>query len=138
MSLKFWEKETTDNDTDSEFKEAPNKKVNNLPTQTVLIIRAVVGAYLLYVAYQLLTSKDSSMERWTVLIFVVVFALFGVFVIGFTIYIYAKGLYVGGKADIEIEDAPDEPDVDTSGSIEADKFSTEGAIDAEVKDVEVK
>lgn len=113
MNLKFWKKDMSASESGAEDNGAPARKINNLPTQTVLIIRAVVGAYLLYVAYQLLTSKDSSMERWAVLIFVAVFTLFGVFVIGFSIYLYAKGLYVGGKADVEIDTEPEDVSPDS-------------------------
>ena len=80
---------------DSEQTESPHGKY---PTQTVLTIRTIVGAYVLYLAYQIITSKDEiSIPIW---IGVAVFLIAGTGLVIMSIKHFICGEYEGGKKDV--------------------------------------
>ncbi len=94
-----------------------NKKKNKyLVTKTVLMLRAVVGAYLLYTAYSLIGAVKASTGK-TLLFFVAAIVAFtvigGLFVI-FSIKAIKEGRFVGGALDenAEEEEAPEANHVD--------------------------
>ena len=77
--------------------EAVEKKKSSYPTQVALGIRAVVGAYVVYLAYQLFTSKNEMTPvMWAA---AVLFIVAGVALIGFSIKHYVCGEYEGGRQD---------------------------------------
>lgn len=108
-----------------------NKK-SNYPTQIVLSIRAIVGAYVLYQAYLVATSKDpKSTFMW---IAVVVIAVCGFGFVVTSILHFIRGEYEGGKADTSKDEIVDETgDVDT---MQIDENQTEETI-TKVKAAEI-
>lgn len=77
------------------------KEKSNLPTQTMLGIRVIVAGYILYLSYDLFKTRDASTMPFGVLIAVLaLFVICSVFIIVHSIYLYAKGMYAGGKADV--------------------------------------
>ena len=94
------------------------KEKSNLPTQTMLGIRIIVAGYILYLSYDLFKTREvSTMPFWVLVTFLVLFVICSVFIIVHSIYLYAKGMYVGGKADVETQ-----PDMETpSGETEEDE-----------------
>ena len=92
------------NNTDEEMKEESVKeeeqtpeKHNNFPTQAVLTIRAIVGIYVVYLAYQIITS-DSEITPWmwgAVGLFIVA----GTGLVVMSVKRFICGEYVGGKKD---------------------------------------
>ena len=70
----------------------------NYPTQAVLTIRAIVGIYVAYLAYQIITSGDEkSPWIWAV---VVLFILAGVGLVAMSVKHFVCGEYKDGKKDI--------------------------------------
>ena len=68
------------------------------PTQTLLAIRAIVGGYVIYLAYQLVTSGDKmSIPIWAA---VVVFIIAGAALIVLSVKHFICGEYEGGKKDV--------------------------------------
>lgn len=88
------------------FRKNEDGKRRLLPTKTMLSIRLIVGGYLMYLAYQLYTEQNTSMEHWKILMFCIFFVVAGAGIIGLTLYMYFNGMYEGGKADVQIEEAP--------------------------------
>lgn len=78
--------------------EAESEKKSKYPTQLNLTIRAIVGGYVLYLAYQLVTSKDElTTLMWGA---VAVFVLAGTALIILTVKHFVCGEYEGGKKDV--------------------------------------
>ncbi|MBR6159095.1 MAG: hypothetical protein IKQ40_02240, partial [Lachnospiraceae bacterium] len=77
--------------------EEPEKN-NNYPTQAALTIRGIVGAYVIYLAYQLMTSKDE--------LTAIMYAAVGLFIVAgsgliiMSIKRFISGEYEGGKKDV--------------------------------------
>lgn len=77
--------------------EEPEKKTN-YPTQMALTIRAIVGGYVVYLAYQIITSKNAlTVPMW---IAAGVFIVAGIGLVILSIKHYICGEYEGGKKDI--------------------------------------
>lgn len=71
---------------------------SNYPTQLALAIRAIVGGYVLYLAYQLMTSEN---ELTTLMwIFAGVFVIAGSGLVIMSIKHFLCGEYEGGKKDV--------------------------------------
>lgn len=89
-----------DNEADTgtgEVKE--NGSRTNFPTQAVLTIRAIVGGYVLYLAYQIITSdSEISPFMWAA---VALFIIAGVALIVMSVKHFILGEYVGGKRDTD-------------------------------------
>lgn len=79
-------------DTDN-GKESPK----NYPTQTVLTIRAIVGGYVMYLAYQIITS-DSTKSPW-MWAAVAVLLIAGALLVIMSVKHFISGEYEGGKKD---------------------------------------
>lgn len=78
------------------------------PTQTMLCIRVIIAGYLLYLSYDLfITREASSIKLWELILILTLFIICGVYIIVNSIYLFAKGMYVGGKADVEEEQESD-------------------------------
>ena len=71
---------------------------SNYPTQLALGIRAIVGGYVLYLAYQLITSEN---ELTTLMwIFAGVFVIAGSGLVIMSVKHFLSGEYEGGKKDV--------------------------------------
>ncbi len=80
----------------NEITEEPRKK--NYPTQVVLTIRTIVGAYVFYLAYQIVTSGDEiSIPMWAA---VVLFLVAGAGLVIMSVKHFICGEYEGGKKDV--------------------------------------
>lgn len=83
--------ETSDNDT-------PAEKKTVYPTQMILAIRTIVGAYVLYLAYQIMTSENEITPlMWAA---VAVFIVAGTGIVVTSIKHFICGEYEGGKKDV--------------------------------------
>ena len=80
-----------------ETEQKENRGGKSYPTQTLLAIRALVGGYVLYLAYGLFTSKDELTPlMWGAAI---VFIVAGVALVVLSIKRFICGEYEGGKKD---------------------------------------
>ncbi len=108
-----------------------NRKTK-FPTQAMLTIRVVVGGYVLYLAYTLIRDRaTSTMPKWALITSLIIFIVGGIGVIAHSVYLYIKGMYVGGKADVEEEIVQE---AEKTPAIEADV--TPVAEDADVTPVD--
>ena len=83
---------------DTAGKEQDKEKSNNYPTQVVLTIRTIVGAYVLYLAYQIVTSGgEKSPFIWAA---VALFIVAGAGLVIMSVKHFICGEYEGGKKDI--------------------------------------
>ena len=94
--------EIIDTDTAEIANEEPDEgeasKRPNYPTQTVLAIRAIVGAYVMYLAYQIMTSDNEvTIPMW---IAVGVFIVAGAALVIMSVKHFICGEYEGGKKDV--------------------------------------
>ncbi len=78
-----------------ETPEEVNEEQKNYPTQAVLTIRIVVGIYVAYLAYQIVTSKDEITTLMWVAVAVFVVAAVGL--IAMSIKHFICGEYEGGE-----------------------------------------
>ena len=75
------------------------KEKKNYPTQMALTIRAIVGGYLVYLAYQLITSESETTPLiWAA---IAVFIIAGAGLVIMSVKHYIAGEYEGGKKDTE-------------------------------------
>ena len=87
------ETETVETDTEE------SKTGKSYPTQTLLAIRALVGGYILYLAYGLFTSKDELTPlMWGAAI---VFIVAGVALVVLSVKHFICGEYEGGRGSKE-------------------------------------
>jgi len=70
-----------------------------LPNQSMLTIRVVVGGYLVYLAYDIVSTEALTVPRIGIILFSILFAVAGLFIVIATIRSFIKGEYIGGKAD---------------------------------------
>ncbi len=94
--------EIIDGETTEVVNEEPDEgeasKRTNYPTQTVLTIRAIVGAYVMYLAYQIITSDNEvTIPMW---IAVAVFIVAGAALVIMSVKHFICGEYEGGKKDV--------------------------------------
>ncbi|MBS7302855.1 MAG: hypothetical protein KIG50_01790 [Lachnospiraceae bacterium] len=74
-----------------------------LPTQIMLTLRGFIGFYLLYLAVGLIRDESGGAPRMLVMVFAVIFAIAGTFLVAWIIRSFIRGEYVGGKADVSDE-----------------------------------
>ena len=75
------------------------EKKSNYPTQTVLTIRAIVGGYVIYLAYQIITSGNKiSAWMWAA---IALFIIAGSGLVITSVKHFICGEYEGGKRDKE-------------------------------------
>lgn len=88
----------SDEELKKETEESQNEsKGRNFPTQAALIIRALVGGYVAYLAYQIATSKSEITPiMWAA---VAVFTVGGVGLVIMSIKHFICGEYEGGSKD---------------------------------------
>ncbi len=88
-------------ETSSESEAIPEedaKSGKNYPTQVVLTIRTIVGVYVAYLAYQIITSKEEIQPLMWVPI--VIFIVAGAALVITSIKHFVCGEYEGGKKDV--------------------------------------
>ena len=127
-------------------------KNRRFPTKAMLIVRAAVGGYLLYLSYGLYKDRAiSTMSMAAMAAIIVIFVICGAGLLVHTGYLFMKGMYEGGPADVsvddktsDVEDGPGrdaDPEADTgkqdfTPTLDDKILSTEGAEDAEFHEVE--
>ena len=80
----------------------------HLPTQSMLSIRAVVGVYLIYLAYDIANTEAMTVSRIGIILFCILFVIAGIVLVIMTIRSFIRGEYVGGKADFTEEEHEEE------------------------------
>jgi len=91
-----------------------NKK-SYLPNQSMLAIKAVLGGYLVYLAYDVMSTEILTGPRIGITLFCILFVIAGVMLLFSTIRSFIRGEYVGGKADFtedEYEEENNQPVID--------------------------
>lgn len=96
-----------------------NKKV--LPTQAMLLLRGAVGAYLMYLAFDLFKDESMSVSRMIIIIFSIIFAVAGAIIVFGAVRTWMRGEFVGGKADV----SDDEEYVEYEEDVEEDTVAEE-------------
>lgn len=83
-----------------------NNTSKRLPVQNSLVIRILVGAYLLYLSYSLSDSFKNGGDTNIYIFgtFTIVFAIIGVLLVFFSGRDLYRGKYIGGKMDPETQD----------------------------------
>lgn len=88
--------------------ESDNKKQDNrkqvLPNQAMLFLRGFIGFYLIYLACGLIRDESKVAPRMVVIVFSIIFVIAGVFMLIWIIRSWIRGEYVGGKADISVDE----------------------------------
>ncbi len=78
---------------------------SRFPTKINLIVRAVVGVYLLYLSYGLYHDRGvGDIQPVPLALIIAAFTIIGVGLIVYSGYLFLKGKYAGGPADIEVEE----------------------------------
>ena len=78
---------------------------SRFPTKMNLIVRALVGGYLLYLSYGLYRDRGvGDIKPVPLALIIAAFTIIGVGLIVYSAYLYMKGKYAGGSADIEVEE----------------------------------
>lgn len=92
-----------------------NKTKRYLPNQSMLTIRIVVGGYLVYLAYDIVSTEALAVPRIGIILFSILFAVAGAVLVITNIRSFIKGEYIGGKADFtedEYEEESNQPVID--------------------------
>lgn len=95
-----------------------NKK-SYLPNQSMLAIKAVLGGYLVYLAYDVMSTEILTGARIGITLFCILFVIAGVMLLFSTIRSFIRGEYVGGKADFtedEYEEENNQPVIDDNAN----------------------
>ena len=95
-----------------------NKK-SCLPNQSMLAIKAVLGGYLVYLAYDVMSTEILTGPRSGITLFCILFVIAGVMLLFSTIRSFIRGEYVGGKADFtedEYEEENNQPVIDDNAN----------------------
>lgn len=95
-----------------------NKK-SYLPNQSMLAIKAVLGGYLVYLAYDVMSTEILTGPRIGITLFCILFVIAGVMLLFSTIRSFIRGDYVGGKADFtedEYEEENNQPVIDDNAN----------------------
>jgi len=87
------------------MEENRKKQTRPYPKQIILTIRVIVGGYLDYLAYQIITSGEE--KGPFMYCAVVAFIISGTFLAGWSLLSLILGKYEGGKADHWEEDHPE-------------------------------
>ena len=92
-----------------------DKKKKYLPNQSMLAIKAVLGGYLVYLAYDVMSTEILMGPRVGVTLFCILFVIAGIVLVITTIRSFIRGEYIGGKADFtedEYEKENNQPIID--------------------------
>jgi hypothetical protein len=85
-----------------------NNKKSYLPNQSMLAIKAVLGGYLVYLAYDVMSTEILTGPRIGIILFCILFVVAGIVLLFSTIRSFIKGEYVGGKADFTEDEYEEE------------------------------
>lgn len=91
------------------------KKEKYLPNQSMLAIKGVLGGYLVYLAYDIMSTEILTGPRIGITLFCILFVMAGIFLVITTVRSFIKGEYIGGKADVtedEYEEENNQPIID--------------------------
>lgn len=111
-----------------------NKNQNNYPTQVMLTVRGIVGAYVLYQAYSIATSDSpKTTAMW---MFVVLFVVCGAGFLATSIKHYILGEYQGGKADLAQNQDAETVEADNNITDSEESSVSEGPV-VQVKAAEI-
>ncbi len=107
------------------------RRNSRFPTKIMLLIRVAVGGYLLYLCYSLYQTRDAgSISPALLAIILAVFVICAIAVIAHSAYLFMNGMYEGGSADIEVEDADadgaDGSDDPSNGSVSGNDTARSG------------
>lgn len=75
------------------------EKKKYLPNQSMLAIKAVLGGYLVYLAYDIMSTEILTGPRVGIILFCILFVIAGIFLVITTVRSFIRGEYIGGKAD---------------------------------------
>ena len=92
--------------------EKENKSRKYLPNQSMLAIKVILGGYLVYLAYDIMSTEIYAGPRIGIVLFCILFVVAGIFLIITTARSFIRGEYIGGKADImedEYEEENNQP-----------------------------
>ena len=98
-----------------------NKK-KYLPNQSMLAIKAVLGGYLVYLAYDIMSTEILTGQRIGIILFCILFVIAGSILVITTVRSFIKGEYIGGKADFtedENEEENNQPVIDDNANSDA-------------------
>ena len=110
------------------------KRNRRFPTRLMLLIRVAVGGYVLYLSYTLYRDRaQGGIQPLPLALILAIFVICGVGVIAHSAYLYLKGMYEGGPADVEVDG---EEDTDETATVADQTLSTEGAVDGDFTEVE--
>lgn len=84
------------------------KEKKYLPNQSMLAIKAVLGGYLVYLAYDVMSTEILMGPRVGIALFCILFVVAGIILVITTIRSFIRGEYVGGKADNTEEEYEEE------------------------------
>lgn len=103
---------------DNEKKE----NLNYLPSKMMLMVRILLGGYLIYTAYELTDAivKGEATNKLFNIAFAIIFILAGVVMLFFSIKSFKTGKYIGGIMDQSLEENVIEENVIEEDVIEED------------------
>lgn len=90
-----------------EKKEQTNSK-KYLPNQSMLFLKGLIGGYLVYLAYDIISTEILAEARIGIIVAAGLFVLAGIVLVITTVRTFIRGEYVGGKADITEEEYEEE------------------------------
>ncbi len=85
-----------------------DKKKKYLPNQSMLAIKAILGGYLVYLAYDVMSTEILTGPRVSITLFCILFVIAGIVLVVTTVRSFIRGEYVGGKADNTEEEYEEE------------------------------
>lgn len=88
-----------------------NKQINSkkyLPNQSMLFLKGVIGAYLVYLGYDIVSTEILSEARIGIMIVAGLFVIAGITLVVTTVRSFIRGEYVGGRADNTEEEYEEE------------------------------
>ena len=112
-------------------KDGEEKKKSNIPSSTMLTIRAIIGGYLVYLAYDLFTTRDGNISFPLLVLICIVFAVVGGAACIHGVYCLYKGIYDGGKNDPNKE--PEIVDVTANDAGYMDVSETEAIVETDAE-----
>ena len=122
----------------------PNKMIETkfLPSKFMLMVRMLVGAYLLYTSYTLVQSliAGTAKNKYVFAVVVVLFTIIGIGLIIVSLWHMYKGRYVGGALDAgepqaEVTEADITEAVETTGKILAQTNIADGSNNKTAKEI---
>ena len=101
-----------------------NKKQQYLQSQSMLIIKAFLGGYLLYLAYDVISTEVLMETRMGIVLLCILFVVAGIVLVVMSVRSLIRGEYIGGKEDLT-EEGYEEKDHQSFGDDDANNISSE-------------